>query len=105
MAVEHAAHREGRRQAARPGAIEGALAGIGRVFGRVLSVRRLRGRRTRALTQLDERRIMAQQRQRALARVAAAASEACEDWARGIDVDEAMLRLRAELRSAAEFTD
>jgi hypothetical protein len=55
--------------------------------------------------QIDEATVMRRQRERALARVAVAAGEACDDWERGLDVDEAMLRLRAELRSAAEFTD
>ena len=54
---------------------------------------------------MDEAAVIRRQRERALARVAVAAGEACEDWARGLDVDEAMVRLRAELRSAAEFTD
>ena len=46
---------------------------------------------------------MAAQHERALRRVAAAANEACEDWERGLDIDEAMIRLRAELQTAAEY--
>jgi hypothetical protein len=52
---------------------------------------------------LDERRIMAVHHERALRRVAEAAHTACEDWSLGLDVDEAMSRLQAELRTAAEF--
>jgi hypothetical protein len=52
---------------------------------------------------LDEEEIMAAQRERALRRVAVAATEACDDWARGLDVDDAMIRLRAELQTAAEY--
>lgn len=50
-----------------------------------------------------ETAVIAAHRERALRRVAAAASDACEDWSQGLDVDEAMIRLRAELQSAAEF--
>jgi hypothetical protein len=52
---------------------------------------------------LNEAEIMAAQRERALRRVAAAATEACDDWARGLDLDDAMIRLRAELQTAAEY--
>ena len=52
---------------------------------------------------LDEAAVIAAHRERALRRVAAAAGEACDDWSQGLDVDDAMLRLRAELQSAAEF--
>jgi hypothetical protein len=52
---------------------------------------------------LDEAEIMAAQRERALRRVAAAATEACDDWARGLDLDDAMIRLKAELQTAAEY--
>ena len=51
----------------------------------------------------DETAVMAAQHERALRRVAVAANEACEDWERGLDVDEAMVRLRAELQTAAEY--
>jgi hypothetical protein len=51
----------------------------------------------------DEAAVMAAQHERALRRVAVAANEACEDWERGLDIDEAMVRLRAELQTAAEY--
>jgi hypothetical protein len=106
VAVEHVTHRHGRREVARPGALPRALARARRLVLRALplppSSRRTRGGRPAAI---DEAAVMRRERERALARVAAAAGEACDDWARGLDVDEAMLRLRAELRSAAEFTD
>jgi hypothetical protein len=60
---------------------------------------RLKRERDRAA----EAAVMAAHRERALRRVAAAAGDACEDWSQGLDLDEAMLRLRAELQSAAEF--
>lgn len=47
--------------------------------------------------------LFARQRERMLRRVAAAAELACEERSLGLDVDDAMRRLRAELRTAAEF--
>ena len=68
---------------------------------------RIRGRgepdKAHAASLTDETAVMAAQHERALRRVAVAANEACEDWERGLDVDEAMLRLRAELQTAAEY--
>ena len=69
--------------------------------GRTRSRRQPGERHAAALT--DETAVMAAQHERALRRVAVAANEACEDWERGLDVDEAMLRLRAELQTAAEY--
>ena len=69
--------------------------------GRTRSRREPGGRHSAALT--DETAVMTAQHERALRRVAGAANEACDDWERGLDVDEAMLRLRAELQTAAEY--
>jgi hypothetical protein len=73
----------------------------------VEATRRPRDRREpgerRAFSPADERAVMAAQHERALRRVAAAAGEVCEDWERGLDVDEAISRLRSELQTAAEY--
>ena len=101
------------------GRIEGVLGRLRHALAHAFSGERLPRERTRyqpartrgrrelgeghgaALT--DGTAVMAAQHERALRRVAVAANEACEDWERGLDVDEAMLRLRAELQTAAEY--
>ena len=56
-----------------------------------------------AASALDEAAALAPHLERALRRVAAAAEEVCESWAAGLDLDEPVERLRAELRVAGEF--
>ncbi len=62
-----------------------------------------RERMSPAMPPLDEAAALAPHLERALRRVAAAAEEVCESWAAGLDLDEPVERLRAELRVAAEF--
>jgi hypothetical protein len=88
-------------------AVEHALARLRTALLCRLRLDRIESRRTpqarRRRPPLDERGIMAAHHERALRRVAEAAQVACEDWSLGLDVDEAMARLQAELRTAAEF--
>jgi hypothetical protein len=106
VAVEHVTRRRGRRQVADSRALPRALARARRFVLRLFALPpRPRRARDRGPVEIDEAAVMRRQRERTLARVAVAAGEACDDWERGLDVDEAMRRLRAELRSAAEFTD
>jgi hypothetical protein len=97
------------RDGRRIDAVEDALVRARAALVRILRLRRLtdsaeaprpwtkRGRRR------EERRIIASHRQRALERVLEAAEAACDDWAQGLDLDEAMRALQAELYTASEF--
>jgi hypothetical protein len=102
MAVDGRRTDRERRQAAAGLRADRSLARVVYAFARVLRLEP-KGARDLRRRQLDERALMAPHRERALHRVAVAAADACEDWSRGGDLDVAMTRLRAELRTAAEF--